>query len=122
MISYGHSRGIKAECSVHGEDGQKRRPKLPSGWREFRGLTQEALAEKVKTTGSVISMLEAGERQLSSKWLRKLAPALRTRPGFMLDFDPNDLDADLIEIWVNANQEQRRQLVDVAKAVMRKAG
>src|SRR5687768_13320117 len=65
-------------------------------WREFRRMTQEELAEKVGTTGSVISMLESGNRGLSDKWLRKLAPALNTSPGHLLDHDPNDLPTDII--------------------------
>lgn len=51
-------------------------------WREYRRMTQEELtgAMDPPTTGSVISLLEDGERGLSLKWLRRLAPALRTRP------------------------------------------
>lgn len=97
-------------------------PNYLQAWREFRGFTQEALAEKVSTTGSVISMLEAGERALSPKWLRKLAPALKTQPGYILDFDPHELDSDLVDIWVNASPDERRRLVDVAKAVVGRTG
>ncbi len=64
-------------------------------WREHRGLTQAKLAEAVGTTGAVISLLESGERGLSDKWLRKLAPVLRTRPGHLLEVDPADVDDDL---------------------------
>lgn len=70
-------------------------------WREFRELTQEDLAEAVGTTGSVISMIESGSRGLSDKWLRKLAPALGTTPGYLLDHDPNDLPTDIIDIWTS---------------------
>src|SRR3990167_10236693 len=41
-------------------------------WREFRGLTQEQLAELADTKGSTISLLESGDRGLGDKWLRKL--------------------------------------------------
>jgi transcriptional regulator with XRE-family HTH domain len=68
-------------------------------WREFREMSQEHLAEKVGTTGSVISMLESGNRGLSDKWLRKLAPVLETSPGMLLDHDPEDLPTDIIDIW-----------------------
>src|SRR5690242_9035566 len=53
-------------------------PNHLKAWREFRKLSQEDLAEKVGTTASQISMLETGDRGLSAKWLRKLAPALGT--------------------------------------------
>lgn len=94
-------------------------PNHLKAWREFRELSQEQLAEKVGTTGSVISMLEAGERGLSAKWLRKLAPALQTTPGHLLDHDPQEMDADIIDIWMHADNRQRRQISEVAKAIVR---
>lgn len=95
-------------------------PNNLKAWREFRELTQEALATKVGTTGTVISMLETGDRGLSAKWLRKLAPALRITPGHLLDHDPNDIPTDILEIWMDADPQQQRQLVDVAKAIVRR--
>lgn len=66
-------------------------------WREFRALTQAELAERVGTTDNVISLLESGGRRLSDKWLYKLAPALGTRPGFLLEFNPGDADLSILE-------------------------
>jgi transcriptional regulator with XRE-family HTH domain len=86
-------------------------PNNLKAWREFRELTQEQLAERVGSTGSVISMLEAGERGLSAKWLRKLAPALNTTPGHLLDHDPRQLSADVLDIWgAIADREKPRAL------------
>ena len=74
-------------------------PNNLKAWRHFRKLSQEELAEKVGTTGSMISMLETEQRSLSAKWLRRLAPALGTTPGHLLDLDPIEMDTDLFEIW-----------------------
>ena len=74
-------------------------------WREFRQLTQDELAALIGTNGSVISLLESGTRGLSLKWLQKLAPALKTKPGMILDHDPNDLDNSILEIWANVPDE-----------------
>lgn len=57
-------------------------------WREFRKMTQEQLADLVGTNKSVISLLENSERGLSDKWARRLAAALKTSPGFLLDHGP----------------------------------
>jgi transcriptional regulator with XRE-family HTH domain len=84
-------------------------------WREHRGLTQARLAEAVGTTGAVISLLESGERGLSDKWLRKLAPVLRTRPGHLLEVDPEDVDDDIDEIWLSIPEERREQAREVLK-------
>ncbi len=45
-------------------------------WREYRGMTQGGLAEKVKVTVAHISQLEGGKRECSVKLLRALGKAL----------------------------------------------
>lgn len=77
-------------------------------WRRHRRLTQEQLAEMVETTGGVISTLESGKRKLSPKWLRRLAPVLGTTPGFLLDFHPDELPTDVLDVW-NAIPDDRRE-------------
>lgn len=99
------------------------RDKLPNNlraWREFRRMTQEELAEKVGTTPAVISLLETGHRQLGVKWLQKLAPALRTTPGFILDHVPDDLPTDVLEIWGEIPEAQQPQALEVLRAFVRK--
>jgi transcriptional regulator with XRE-family HTH domain len=87
-------------------------------WREFRRMTREELASKVETTGAVIWHLEQGERALSAKWLRRLAPALNTTPGMLLDHNPNDLSTDVFEIWGKADDDERRQITALAETVI----
>jgi transcriptional regulator with XRE-family HTH domain len=94
-------------------------PNHLKAWREFRGMSQAALAERVGTNQNMIGYLESGERGLSAKWLRKLAPALNTTPGHLLDHDPTEMDADIIDIWMHADQRQRRQLSDIARTLIR---
>ncbi|MEN8179689.1 MAG: helix-turn-helix transcriptional regulator [Pseudomonadota bacterium] len=45
-------------------------------WREYRGLTQEALADQADTTKSYISQIEAGKKPGSVAVLKRLAAAL----------------------------------------------
>lgn len=92
-------------------------PNYLRAWRLFRRLTQEQLAERVGTNANMIGYLESGERGLSAKWLRKLAPALDTTPGMILDHDPAELDSDIIEIWTHASQRQRSQISEIAKTI-----
>jgi transcriptional regulator with XRE-family HTH domain len=87
-------------------------------WREFRRMSREELAAKVDTTGAVIWHLEQGERALSAKWLRRLAPALGTKPGLLLDHDPNNLPTDVFEIWGKADDDERRQITALAETVI----
>jgi transcriptional regulator with XRE-family HTH domain len=94
-----------------------REPNFLRAWREYRKMTQAKLAEAVDTTGAVISLLEAGERGLSDKWLRRLAPVLGTTPGNLLDMDPHDVDHDIIEIINSMPKEMQEQAKSVLKAL-----
>lgn len=84
-------------------------------WREYRGLTQAQLAELVDTSDNVISMLESGNRQLSSKWLSKLAPALKTRAGFLLEFAPQDADLSILEAIVEVPADRKDEALRILK-------
>lgn len=94
-------------------------PNHLKAWREHRKMTQAQLAELVGTNANMIGYLESGERGLSAKWLRKLAPALNLTPGHLLDHNPNDLPTDILEIWMGADTSVRRQISEVAKALSR---
>jgi transcriptional regulator with XRE-family HTH domain len=91
-------------------------------WREYRRMTQEQLAEAIGTTAAVISLLESGKRRLSLKWLLKIAPALRTTPGFILDHDPDDLPTDILDIWADIPEQQQAQALEILKTFARKTG
>lgn len=82
-------------------------------------MTQEELASAVGTSGAVISLLETGERQLSAKWLRRLAPALNTTPGFLLDHHPEDLGNDILELWSSIPDSDRPQAMRILETFRR---
>ncbi len=90
-------------------------------WRHFRGMSQDELAVAVGTSGAVISLLETGARQLSAKWLRRLAPALKTSPGHLLDHHPDDIPTDMMEIWSSIPGDQRDMALRVLQT-FRKTG
>lgn len=84
-------------------------------WREYRGLTQAQLAELVDTTDNVISMLESGDRQLSPKWLNRLAGALNTRPGFLYEFSPQDADLSILEAILEVPADRKVEALQILK-------
>jgi transcriptional regulator with XRE-family HTH domain len=88
-------------------------PNFLRAWREHRGMTQEELAEKVGTSANQISYLEHGERGLSAKWLRRLAPALNTTPGHLLEHDPNELPTDILDIWAHIGKRDRERALRI---------
>jgi transcriptional regulator with XRE-family HTH domain len=96
-------------------------PNNLKAWREHRSMSQEELAAAVEppTSPTMISMLESGDRGLSAKWLRRLGDALKVSPGHLLDHNPRDLSADILDIWSNADPATRRQIAEVAKAIVK---
>jgi len=111
---------IYLTCHYHRmeSDDKNGGPNYLKAWREFRHMSQATLAKAVDTSQHMIAYLESGERGLSAKWLRKLAPALNTTPGMLLDHDPNNLPTNVIEIWVNADARQKRQISEIAKTIV----
>lgn len=91
-------------------------PNNLAAWREYRGMTQEELAEAAGTSAAMISHLENGRRGLTAKWLRKLAPPLRTSPGFILDHHPDDIPTDVLELWSQIPEGSRDQALRVLQA------
>lgn len=91
-------------------------PNYLGEWRRFRRMTQEELADKVGTTKAVISLLESGQRPLSAKWLRKIAPVLETTPGHLLDHDPESLPSDVLDIWSAISERERPRALRVLES------
>lgn len=86
-------------------------------WREHRGWSQDRLAKEVGTTQHQIAYLERGERALSAKWLRRLADALNTTPGHILDFEPDDIDNDIIDLWSRIALDDKDRARKILKAL-----
>lgn len=67
----------------------RKKPDAGTAIRHFRlekGLSQEALANRLDMSAPYISMLESGKRYPSIEMLMRIARALETRPGDILNF------------------------------------
>ncbi len=101
------------------DDGDKNGgPTQLRAWRIRRNLSQAELAAKVGTNANMIGYLESGERGLSAKWLRRLAFALDTTPGMLLDHDPSELVFDVPDFWGKASAREKKQIAEIAKALL----
>lgn len=98
-------------------------PNYLRAWMEYRNMKGVDLADALggNVTPGMVSDLCNSKRALSAKWLRRIAPCLKTTPGMLLDHDPHELDNDIIEIWSDMDSRERRQLADIAKT-LRKTG
>lgn len=90
-------------------------------WREFRGLSQEALGARLETSGGSISRIETGQQPYTQDTLEALAEALMTDPASLLMRNPKDQDA-IWSIWESAKKADRQKIVDIAKTILGKTG
>lgn len=90
-------------------------------WREFRGLTQDQLADRLDMKQGHISMLENGKRGYTQDTLEAIAHALQTDVASLLMRDPTS-DEAIWSIWEQAKQGEREMIVDIAKRITRKTG
>jgi DNA-binding XRE family transcriptional regulator len=119
----GSANAAVRELTYH-PDMDEKVPHYLKEWRTtkrpgFEPMTQQELADKLDTSKSVISDMERGELQLSPKWLRRIAPILKTQPGHILDHDPADLDSDIIDIWAHIDVGDRDQAMRVLKSFVK---
>lgn len=88
-------------------------------WREFRHLTIEELADKLECSKASVGHWETGAREVGAKWLFKIADALHTTPGYLLDHDPNNLPTAILDAWAAIPDENRAQALAVLETFKR---
>ena len=95
-----------------GDEGEGSSPNRIRAWREFHKMSQEELAAACDppTTASVIDLIENYRFTPSQKWLRRLAPALKTMPGFLADIDPENADTRTMELALSVPPKDREQV------------
>lgn len=62
--------------------------------RQARGLTLQAVADRLGVTKTQISRFETGEREVDLPWLRRIAAALGTNVGQLLTPEDNPFSLD----------------------------
>lgn len=87
-------------------------------WRKHRGLTQEPLAERIGITKAQLSRIENGKQGYNQGTLEALANALQTDAASLIMRDPLSPEA-IWTIWDQAKPAQRRQIEEVAKALLK---
>lgn len=87
-------------------------------WREYRGLTQETLAERAEVSTATISRLENGNQIYTQPLLERLAEALGCEASdIIVRMPPGSTDYDLWEVIHGMTDEERRRAVNVLKAI-----
>ena len=97
---------------------KRRRTTFIRQWREFRGLSQDQLADRLYTSKASISRIEKGSQAYTQDFLEAAAEALRTDPASLLMRDPED--DDIWSIWDQAKTAERTMIVDIAKTITKR--
>lgn len=100
-------------------DAQKARTRSPTyfkKWREFRGLTQDALAERIGMTKTRISMKERSEEPYDQYYLEALAEALNTDAPSLLARNPFDEDS-LYKLLDQLSPATKAKAIEVVRAL-----
>lgn len=84
-------------------DGVERRPHFIQKWREWRGLSQDdvmnRLADRMEGFSKTsLSRVENGKQPYSQDWLEGLAWVFHCTPAEMLMMPPDDPRADLLKM------------------------
>lgn len=84
-------------------------------WRDYRNLTQEALAGRLDMSAAQLSRIEAGSQPYTQDVLEALAHALQTDPASLLMRKPGD--DEIWSIWDRAKPGVRQQITEIAKTL-----
>jgi len=87
-------------------------------WREFRGLTQVQLAERIGIDKSYLSKIENGKRRYDQPFLEAAAVVLQCAPADLIIRNPLDPDG-IWSIWDDLEPAARQQVVAIAKTFKR---
>lgn len=90
-------------------------------WREWKGLTQQELADRLETTKATVSRIENGHRRWGKGYLEAFAHVMGcdvTDPISRPPGAPKSLD----EMLKGAPAETRQQVLEFAQFLLRKAG
>jgi transcriptional regulator with XRE-family HTH domain len=94
-------------------------------WREFRGLTQEQVADRLGTSKSAVSKMERGQSRYNQSSLEAWANALSCEPSDLIARPPpseGETDSGrLFHMIERAPPEERRRALAVIEAML-KAG
>lgn len=81
-------------------------------------MTQEQLAEAVDMSSAQLSRVETGLQGYTQDLLEAIAHALRTDVHSLLFRHPEDTET-IFPLWNEAKPGQRRQLVEIAKTLIK---
>jgi transcriptional regulator with XRE-family HTH domain len=94
-----------------------RRRNFIKEWREFRGLTQAQLAERLECSEASISRVETGKQNLTGDLRDAIASALAVDAASLEMRNP--AEQEIWSLWDTARPAQKRQIIEIAKTLLK---
>ena len=88
-------------------------------WREFRGLSQERLAERIGKSPGLLSQIENAKGPYTQETLEAIAAALGCEPVDLLVRDPSDPEG-IWTVWEALAAPERHQAIEHLKIIKRR--
>lgn len=85
-------------------------------WRRYRGMTVEALAQRIGVSHASLSRIESGRQPYKQGYLESIGAALDCTPWDLLMRDPSGPES-IFDIYRSLGEAQKRQLVEIAKTL-----
>ena len=89
-------------------------------WREYRGMTQQQLADAADLTKGYVSNLERGQKRYNEDTLEVFAKVLRCEPWELIGRNPLADDerqgAEIVDIWDRIPVGQKQTAARVLKS------
>ena len=86
-------------------------------WRDFRGMTQEKLAEAAGLTPGAISQLERGEVGYTQRSIEALADAMSCSPSDLTGRNPVSDDFEPIQLFAAIPKSNRPLAIRMLKSM-----
>jgi transcriptional regulator with XRE-family HTH domain len=89
-------------------------------WREHRGYSQEAAAERLGMDRSNLSKIENSKVPYSQELLEHAAEVYMCSVPDLLIRDPSQSEA-IWSLWESAKEGERQQIIDLAKVILKRS-
>ncbi|MRI57383.1 XRE family transcriptional regulator [Methylobacterium sp. DB1607] len=93
------------------------RPHFIKEWREYRGLKQEQLAERIGKSVATVSQIESRKQDYTKTTLEAIADALMCEPADLVMRNPLDTEAPW-SLWDQADTGKREQIISIMKVIV----